>query len=256
MNQGTNSIILRDNSLMIPIITDSQFPDHLEGLGIPFLKINKGYSTYLEYKENGLSLITETMKNERQKPIQINFLRAFSRFNPSDKKGPFFKALGPSLKKGPVWDLTCGMGSDSLLMLFFGAEVIAFERNNIIGALLMDAYHRALMDTELGPIFRDRFSLLIQDAREAGLESPSIIYFDPMYENKERKALQKKEMRVFREIVGSDDDAGLVLKWALKKALDRVVVKRSLRAPELLEGVTFSHKGKSTRYDVYKTNLS
>lgn len=237
---------------MIPILTDSEIPDHLEGLGITFVKSSKGYPAYLEYKDGRLSLITENMKKEGQKPIYIDFIKAWNRLDPSDKKGPLFKALGPSIRKGPIWDLTCGMGGDSLLMLFFGAEVIAFERNRTVGALLMDAYKRALDDPKLGPIFRDRFTLLIQDARDSGIDSPLIIYFDPMYESGKRKSLQKKEMRVFREVVGEDEDAASVLKWALKNAKERVVVKRSLKAEPIIADPTFSHKGKSTRYDIYK----
>lgn len=239
---------------MIPILTDSEIPDHLEGLGIPLIRSSKGYPAYLEYKDGRLSLVTENMKKEGQKPIFFDFIKSWKRLDPADKRGPLFKALGPSLKKGPIWDLTCGMGGDSLLMLFFGAEVIAFERNRVIGALLMDAYKRALEDPKLGPIFRDRFTLLIQDARDAGLEPPLIIYFDPMYEGGKRKSLQKKEMRVFREVVGEDEDAVSVLKWALKYSKERVVVKRSLRAEPILPDPTFGHKGKSTRYDLYKIN--
>jgi 16S rRNA (guanine1516-N2)-methyltransferase len=241
---------------MIPIITDSEIPSHLEGLGLPFVKSEKGYPAFLKFKDGVLGLVTESIKSERQKPVQIDFVKAYKRLNPSDAKGPLFKALGPKFKKAPIWDLTCGMGGDALLMLFFGGEVIAFERNPVVGALLMDAYKRALEDDRLGPIFRERFTLLIQDARDSGMEAPKVIYFDPMYENVKRKALQKKEMRVFREVVGEDDDAMEVFNWALKFAQERVVVKRSLRAEDISPGKSFSQKGKSTRYDIYLTNLS
>jgi 16S rRNA (guanine1516-N2)-methyltransferase len=224
----------------------------LEALGLKFVKSEKGYPAFLRFKDGILGLVTESMKLEGQKPVQIDFIKAWKRLNPSDRKGPLFKALGPNFKKAPIWDLTCGMGGDALLMLFFGAEVIAFERNPVIGALLMDAYKRALEDDRLGPIFRERFTLLIQDARDSHLEIPRVIYFDPMYDSGKRKALQKKEMRVFREVVGEDEDAASVLKWALKNSQERVVVKRSLKAEPILPGPTFSHKGKSTRYDLYK----
>ncbi len=240
---------------MIPILIESSIPDHLDGLGIPFIKSSKGILTYLEFKGDRLSLITENMKKEGQKPICFDFIKIWNRLDPADKRGPLFKALGPSIKKGPIWDLTCGMGGDSLLMLFFGAEVVAFERDKTIGALLMDAYKRALEHPKLGPIIADRFTLLIQDARESGMAPPFIIYYDPMYEGGKRKALQKKEMRVFREVVGEDADATSVLKWALKNSKERVVVKRSLRAEPILPDPTFSYKGKSTRYDIYKNKL-
>ena len=67
-----------------------------------------------------------------------------------------------------------------------------------------------------------------------------------------KSALPRKEMRIFKEVVGEDLDSDEFLKWALKTAKERVVVKRSLSAPVLMEKPTASYEGKSTRYDMYK----
>lgn len=162
-------------------------------------------------------------------------------------KEPLARSLGlkGNLDKKLVWDVTCGSGKDSLLISFFGAKVIAFERHPIIFLLLKDALRRYPMD----------WDLYFGDAREVtGLDQkPDAIYYDPMYpEKKKKSALPRKEMRIFKEIVGEDLDADVFLDWALKNAKERVVVKRALEALPIKENPTANYSGKSTRYDMYK----
>jgi len=76
-----------------------------------------------------------------------------------------------------------------------------------------------------------------------------------MYPDKtgsKKSALPRKEMRIFKDVVGEDNDSDKFLDWALQTAKDRVVVKRSLQAPELKAKPSASYRGKSTRYDMYK----
>ncbi|MNL54942.1 putative methyltransferase [compost metagenome] len=58
-------------------------------------------------------------------------------------------------------------------------------------------------------------------------------------------------MMVFRDLVGDDADASLVLQEALTWNVKRVVVKRPMQAEELLPGVRHSFEGKVVRYDTY-----
>lgn len=63
----------------------------------------------------------------------------------------------------------------------------------------------------------------------------------------------KNEMRLIREIVGTDEDAVELMKVALATASKRVVLKWPQRA-DPMEGIgPPSHRitGKSTRYDVF-----
>ena len=62
----------------------------------------------------------------------------------------------------------------------------------------------------------------------------------------------KKEMRLFRPLVGDDLDAPALLAAALALASHRVVVKRPRKAP-CIDGPRPSHQleGKSSRYDIY-----
>jgi 16S rRNA (guanine1516-N2)-methyltransferase len=73
-----------------------------------------------------------------------------------------------------------------------------------------------------------------------------------MFPHREKSALVKKEMRLFRPFVGDDLDAGLLLEQALQLASHRVVVKRPRKAPAI-DGPRpgYSLEGKSSRYDIY-----
>jgi 16S rRNA (guanine1516-N2)-methyltransferase len=82
--------------------------------------------------------------------------------------------------------------------------------------------------------------------------APQVIHLDPMFPHRDKSALVKKEMRLFRPLVGDDDDAPALLAAALALASHRVVVKRARKAPPIA-GVApgYSLEGKSSRYDIY-----
>ena len=77
------------------------------------------------------------------------------------------------------------------------------------------------------------------------------VYFDPMFEDANDKASPKKEMRIFRNLVGSDEDAIKVLEKAMDLGPKRLVVKRPRLSQELGKKPSVQYIGKSTRYDVY-----
>lgn len=165
--------------------------------------------------------------------------------NYSISKEPLAKALAikGNDKSRVIWDTTCGTGKDSVLIQHFGAKVVAFERNVAVYLLLKDAQRHF----DLG------IDLFFGDARSfENLERPDVIYYDPMYPSKKKSALARKEMRIFKEIVGDDPDSSDFLAWAKTRARDRVVVKRPLEASPIHEKPSADYKGKSTRYDMYK----
>ncbi len=158
-------------------------------------------------------------------------------------KQPLAKALG--IKKGEdkpkILDVTAGMLGDSLLIYSFGCEVEALERNPIAFILSKNAI--ANSDIDLNLSFGD-----------AGKIEPTkrVVYFDPMYTQKNEKTLPKREMRIFREVIGADPDAKIVAVH-LKSQSKRLVIKRAIKAMPLLCEPSFTVKGKSTAYDVYIT---
>ena len=76
-----------------------------------------------------------------------------------------------------------------------------------------------------------------------------------MYPHKKKSALVKKEMRILQEVVGQNDDADMLLKFALTIATIRVVVKHPDYAGYLGEiNPNTSIKTKKHRFDIYLTN--
>ena len=168
---------------------------------------------------------------------------------------PLAKAAG--LKKGlnpTIVDATAGLGRDSFLLASLGANVILIERNDHMHDLLQDGLAKAKNEGGNYLEVVDRMQLIHGDAKEVlPTLNPEIILIDPMHPPRQKSALVKKEMRIIREIVGTDPDAKQLLEVALKIAQQRVVLKWPLRAMSI-EGIEKpSHQivGKSTRYDVF-----
>jgi 16S rRNA (guanine1516-N2)-methyltransferase len=129
------------------------------------------------------------------------------------------------------------------------------ERSPLLAALLEDGLKRAEKDQELQQTVPGKLTLLQGDAVQIMAElkkRPDTIYLDPMYPHKRKSALNKQEMRIIRQLVGDDTDAGSLLDSALLHAGKRVVVKRPKRAPLLTEKhPSHTITMKNSRYDVY-----
>jgi 16S rRNA (guanine1516-N2)-methyltransferase len=154
-----------------------------------------------------------------------------------------------------VVDATAGLGQDAFILASLGCRVTLFERNPVIHVLLADGLARAALNVDCGAII-ERMHLLegssIDWLERAGGEAADVIYLDPMFPHRDKSALVKKEMQVFRTVVGDDDDSGRLLAGALECARYRVVVKRPRKAPAIAgPDPTTRIEGKSSRYDVY-----
>ncbi len=170
---------------------------------------------------------------------------------------PLARAVG--LKKGlnpKVLDATAGLGRDAFVLATLGCKVQLAERSPVIAALLQDGLDRALEDAAVGQIAA-RMELFSADAilfmrGLKGAYRPEVVYLDPMYPHRKKSALVKKEMRVFRALVGDDPDAAELLQVARECAMARVVVKRPAKAGFLDEAEpSMSISSPNTRYDVY-----
>ena len=166
------------------------------------------------------------------------------------------KAVG--IKPGvrpQVLDATAGLGKDSFVLATLGCEMTLIERSPVIHALLADGLARAADEPEVVDIcarMQLQFANAVEWLKAAGRPKPQVVYLDPMFPHSEKSALVKKEMRLFRDIVGDDLDAAALLEAALQAATARVVVKRPRKAP-VIEGPKPSYvlEGKSSRYDIY-----
>lgn len=155
-----------------------------------------------------------------------------------------------------IWDATAGLGRDAFVMASLGANVTLFERHPVVRLLLEDGLSRLSLsgDPELQAI-ASRLTLAgvsIQGFSFDDSTRPDVVYLDPMFPERGKKAKVKKDMSLFHTLVGADEDADALLAPALEAAVYRVVVKRSKSAPELAgtKPVT-ALLGKSSRFDIY-----
>lgn len=191
-------------------------------------------------------------------PVRVDFLGgtvAHRRLFGGGAGQHIAKAIG--IKSGirpQVTDLTAGLGRDSFVLATLGCRVQMVERAPVVGLLLEDGLERAKYDPEVGPIIA-AMALHQGDALEWLSQTDvasEVIYLDPMFPHSGKSAQVKKEMLLFRDLVGDDADASALLDAALDVVQYRVVVKRPRKAPNLnARKPSFSLEGKSGRFDVY-----
>lgn len=160
------------------------------------------------------------------------------------------KALGVQKKGLKVLDLSFGLGIDSIFLHQIGCEVTAVERHPLLYALISESLVKSNLPIKIH--FANSAEYLEQMIKNNQPNEFDALYFDPMYPEKKKSALPRKEMVFFRDLVGSDDDADLVLQKALQIPDQRIVVKRPLKAPSLSGQVIHQFIGKTVRYDLYK----
>ena len=222
----------------------------LELLSSSNLKHNniKHLDFLLCFKNDTLSL----KDTETETEISVDFTRVNkSRLN---KKIQLAKAVG--FKSGyvpSIIDATAGMGRDAYTLAALGSSVTLIEQSQIVASLLADGMERQKIE-ELESI--EAMSLLEGNAVELipSLEEHDVIYLDPMFADRAKQALPKKEMQMFRKLLGHDDNVDALLEVALEHAKKRVVVKRHRTAKPLLDKKPHAQlMGKQTRFDIYLT---
>lgn len=236
------------------------------------------YDFYLLYQRDSETRHTRLClahpSGDLGKPFYIDFAHgqmAHRRQFGGGRGQPLARAIG--LKGGAcprVVDATAGMGRDAFVLATLGARVTLLERSPILIALLEDGLRRASLphelETVLDPEIPARMKLISADAIQwlthcNAEQCPDVVYLDPMYPQRSKSALVKKEMRILRALVGDDTDAGELLRIALQRAKKRVVVKRPKGAAHVIP-LTMQNlrpasavESKNTRYDIYPVNV-
>ncbi|MBX9586055.1 MAG: class I SAM-dependent methyltransferase [Gammaproteobacteria bacterium] len=246
------AIIRPDQSLLEEAFTLSQ------RLNIPLIESTEKeyYTAVLIFNLDTLSL--QLIGPKAPGPIWVDFISgkyAHRRKYGGGRSQLIAKAVGlKSLKCPSVLDLTAGLGQDAFVLACLGCSVTMIERSLIIAALVQNAMNRARDDVFFTSL---TLQLMVTDSLSylkslSEKECPDVIYIDPMFPHRTKSALVKKEMRVLREIVGEDIDAGLLLEKACEISKKRVVVKRPRHAPHLNERKPdLEYFGESSRFDVY-----
>jgi 16S rRNA (guanine1516-N2)-methyltransferase len=173
-----------------------------------------------------------------------------------------------------VIDATGGLGKDGLMLAMMGCKVWMCEAHPLLSALIQDALERAKNSPNFNFFLGhpDKFQFFPEDAKNI-LEKlvnlpkenrPEIVYLDPMFPVRKKSSLVKKEMQWLKAIHDEPNSteqphAYLVtpeealFDLAIKTATKRVIVKRPLHAPTLVQKPppSFSKLFQSARFDVY-----
>lgn len=179
-----------------------------------------------------------------------------------------------------VYDLTAGFGQDSLILALNGAHRVRMvERNPVVAALLQDALRRLEMisnatqelqltnpqeqqrklqhpplssSSHLATLLFDKLSLSVGEGRnfvENGDDDVDVVYLDPMFPPRQKRAAVKKGMQLLHGLLDTQDSSSTVIQQQQQQQLQqqehdllhsawraaklRVVVKRPLKAPPL-----------------------
>ena len=161
---------------------------------------------------------------------------------------PLWRAMGKQVKTSSVYDLTAGLGRDSLILASLGARVVSVEHNPLLYALL-DANVAMLLHTsplDWLVVHADSNEWLPQQSTPQ-----TIAYMDPYFYNKSNSLPQKgMQWLQYLDLHTASNDQQLFT--TCMSHATRTVVKRPAHAPLLS-----SHKPngtiqqKSTRFDCY-----
>lgn len=171
------------------------------------------------------------------------------------------KAVGLKHGNTPgVLDVTAGLARDAYILAALGCKLTLVEQSPILFTLVEDGIRRGLADESSRDVLNNFMNLVNADSvlymEHMDQETrPDVIYIDPMYPERKKSALVKKDMQILQRLLGKDQNAERLLKTALDCAGKRVVVKRPLHAETV--GNTkpdMSISSKKTRYDVYLVN--
>lgn len=246
--------------LAVEAVTENELPiaeQWAARLNLPLCHTHDALDLVLQVTENGLQML-EIAPNAAG-AVRVDFVEgavAHRRRFGGGAGQMIAKAVGVQSGIRPnVLDATAGLGRDAFVLASLGCDVTLVERQPLVAALLEDGLQRAAFDSETAAIVA-KMHLIHGNSTEVLLswlhEPPQVVYLDPMFPHRDKSALVKKEMRVFRPLVGDDLDAPALLDAALALASHRVVVKRPRKAPCIdARKPSFVLEGKSSRYDIY-----
>lgn len=216
---------------------------------------NDSYDLLLIFHDDVIELYDNALKTD----ISIDFIKGSNAHRQQFGGGrgqAIAKAMG--LKSGitpSVLDVTAGLAGDAFVLATLGCNMTLIERSPIIHCLLENAMERASLNQEFQVILEQGFQLIHTDANaylQNPTKRPDVIYIDPMYPERKKSALVKKDMQMLQRLHLQNDDPAALLENAMQVANKRVVVKRPVHAKPLNSRPTStSVKSKKTRYDIY-----
>ena len=168
------------------------------------------------------------------------------------------RAVGLKADRKPlIWDATGGLGRDAFVLDDLGCEVTLCERVPVLAWLLDQAVQAAAVSgADQVREAAERMSVLAGDSKTRRAPAGTVIYLDPMFPERKKAAAVKKEAVMLQHLADQVDDGESLWQWAWDQPVERIVVKRPLRAP-ILGHIRPAHtlKGKSVRFDVFTRRL-
>jgi len=230
----------------------------VEKLNARFLRLNPELALCVD--ENGLWLSANGMK------MQPDWKAEISRLKRASLKSEMIARACQLSEKPILVDATAGLGHDSLLMAYLGAQIQLVERHPILFTLLEDAKAQAEQDSFLSQ-FMDRIQLIFADSAsylqqlQQTAQMIDVVYLDPMFPQRDqnhqaikKQAQVKKQMQLLHLLLPEDGemDLGDNLLVLAQKVAKRVVVKRPRHAIFLAnQEPAHQWQGDACRFDAY-----
>jgi len=220
---------------------------------------NNEYALQLIYGENHIELFD----TELNTGIHVDFLEGALAHRQQFGGGrgqAIAKAIGLKHGKSPtVLDATAGLARDAYILATLGCKVTLVEQSPALYTLIKNGIERALA-SDLKHFINNFTNLVCADSvlfiKNAGSDvSPDVIYIDPMYPERKKSALVKKDMQILHKLIGYSKKNDGILEAALEYATQRVVVKRPIHANPINDIKPAANiSSKKTRYDIYITD--
>ena len=158
-----------------------------------------------------------------------------------------------------VLDITAGLGRDAYILAALGCKLTLVEQSPVLYTLIKDGIRRGLEHPDSKAVLNNFMNLVYGDSitymeQLSPDTRPDVIYMDPMYPERKKTALVKKDMQILQRLIGKGDNTEQLLATAMGKCRQRVVVKRPVHADSIPgPKPSTSICSKKTRYDCYIT---
>lgn len=225
---------------------------------LPLLtELNSDYELQLYYNNDRIELYDSKLNTS----IHVDFAKGALAHRQQFGGGrgqTIAKAIG--LKHGntpSVLDVTAGLARDAYILATLGCRITLIEHSPVLAELIADGIRRGLGHPESKKILAQDFDFINTDSIKyvkqlSAPERPDVIYIDPMYPERKKSALVKKDMQILQHLLGNEKNATELLETALGYAGKRVVVKRPIHAETLSHrNPNLTISSKKTRYDIY-----
>ena len=182
-------------------------------------------------------------------PLRLDFIAGALGYRTAHQRGEL--VVRACRGKGPLADLTGGVGRDAWVLASAGRRLYLIERHPLLVTLLREALERA---RKRRPGVVELIQLEHGDARDwLAQQSVAGALIDPMFPQRHR-GLAGRELQILQRLVPGDDrEAADLLMCARRQVQKRIVVKRP-RNGSLLGSSEPDNQlcGRSVRYDIYR----